>query len=180
MTAGQRAEQSRAVQSRLRGHDCWRAAATVVAYAAMTDEVDTWPLMEAALRAGKQLVLPRVEGRALALCVVTAPQPGAELARGSLGIWEPRAACPRWCPERGAGDTLWLVPGVAFDRAGRRLGRGGGYYDRALRAHGAGAGVVGLAFACQLVEAVPAGPDDWHVNAVVTPAEWVTTFESYN
>lgn len=176
LSPAQRAEESKAIHGRIRAATGWRTAETVVAYASTPDEVDTWPLLEAALQAGKRLVLPRVDGRELRWHAVRTGAQGAELVQGVFGIREPGRGCPGWTPGA-AEDVLWLLPGVGFDRSGHRLGRGGGYYDRALSALNVRRGTVGLAFRCQLLEAVPARDTDWTINAVVTADEWVTTFE---
>jgi 5-formyltetrahydrofolate cyclo-ligase len=65
--------------------------------------------------------------------------------------------------------VVWLIPGVGFDRRGRRLGRGGGYYDRTLSEASVTRGLLGLGFTCQLIEAVPADENDWRMNWIITP-----------
>jgi len=87
---------------------------------------------------------------------------GVKLRPGRMGILEPAPA--QWAEPAAVGAVL--VPGVAFDRSGGRLGRGGGYYDRLLR--GLRAVKVGVAFEAQLVGVVPAGPTDQRVDWVVT------------
>ena len=155
------------------GHALWRAAGTVVGYASLADEVDTWPLLRAALRDGKELIAPRVEGADLVWRRLSGLEPGVDVAPGPFGILEPVTGAARWDPARAVEPVLWLVPGVGFDRAGNRLGRGAGYYDRALGAAQAVRGTLGLAFVCQVVAAVPVGPGDWPVAAVVTPNGWM-------
>jgi 5-formyltetrahydrofolate cyclo-ligase len=88
-----------------------------------------------------------------------------DLVPGRYGVLEP---APEREPIALSELQLVMVPGVAFDAEGRRLGRGGGYYDRTFPVGAAGPVLVGLAFAFQLVEAVPAGPLDRRVDAVVT------------
>jgi 5-formyltetrahydrofolate cyclo-ligase len=91
--------------------------------------------------------------------------PAADLAPGYQGIPEPRAHCPPVAP--GAIDWV-LVPGVAYDGAGRRLGYGGGYYDRLLPLVPPGAARVAGAFDAQLVARVPSAPHDLTVDTIVT------------
>ena len=93
-----------------------------------------------------------------------------ELRPGAYGILEPK---PDAAPAPVVPGTLVLVPGLAFDAAGRRLGYGGGYYDRLFAAHRAEAeaGEIVLAapaFALQVVEAVPAAPHDLRVHFLIT------------
>lgn len=133
----------------------WEAARTVALYAATDGEPDMSGLADAS----KRFCFPRVEGDRLAFCEATP----ASLAPARFGIPAPPA---------GASETprdsidLYVVPGLAFDAEGRRLGRGGGYYDGALRlARGA---KVGVAWDFQIVESVPERGDDVRVDAVVT------------
>ena len=92
--------------------------------------------------------------------------PGALLRAGGFGIPEPAADAP----EVAIADlAVLIVPGVAFDTVGRRLGFGGGYYDSVIgAARAAGAVAIGLAYDFQIVDECPAGPDDVGVDAVVT------------
>ena len=81
-------------------------------------------------------------------------------------------------PERivETGDLdIWLVPGLAFDEQGRRLGQGGGFYDRALAHAREEALVIGIAFDEQIVESVPAGELDRRVDYVLTPTRLIST-----
>ena len=90
----------------------------------------------------------------------------ADLTPGPWGIREPD---PRRCPPVRPGDVdLVLVPGVAFDAGGGRLGYGGGYYDRLLGTCAEATTLVAAAFEVQMVERVPMGPGDRRVDLVVT------------
>jgi 5-formyltetrahydrofolate cyclo-ligase len=139
------------------------AARRVALYAALPDELPTAPLLECARAAGKRLLWPRiVDGR---LEFAACPR-SEELRPGALGIPVPPASLPAESP--GSGDLV-VVPGLAFDASGRRLGRGGGHYDRAFAPGRPGAPLlVGVGYAFQLLEEVPAGPQDRRVDVVVT------------
>ncbi|MGH0034289.1 MAG: 5-formyltetrahydrofolate cyclo-ligase [Myxococcota bacterium] len=137
-------------------------AGRVALFASLPDEIDTRPLFDRAREAGKACLFPRsLPGDRLAFALV---DDWDELVPGRYGVLEP--------PERdiaaplGAGD-LAVLPGVAFDRRGRRLGRGRGFYDRTF-AEVAGPVLVGFAAAFQVVDEVPAGPTDRPVDAIVT------------
>lgn len=137
-------------------------AGRVALYAALPDEVPTGPLFGLCSRAGKVILLPRVLGRLLEF--VPVDDPGA-LRTGAFGVLEP---APGWPAVPLATADLVLVPGVAFDRQGHRLGRGGGYYDRALAGSKGGPIRFGVAYTFQLLASVPHGPRDQGMDAIVT------------
>ena len=115
---------------------------------------------------GCRCILPRVRpGRLLEFATVHRWE---NLVRGRYGLLEPGTECEVFAVE--ALDLLF-VPGLAFDMRGGRLGRGGGYYDRALtalRSEASRPAVFGLAHDWQVVEDVPVGELDWRVDGVVT------------
>lgn len=137
----------------------------ILAYASFGTELSTDRFLRRVLEDGKVLLLPRVGRDGLDLHEVR--DPATDLAPGTWGIREPR---PNYCPLADPGRVDFaLIPGVAFDRRGRRLGYGGGYYDRLL-ANGLpiGTPLVSGAFEVQMVGEVPVGPHDAPVHAVVT------------
>lgn len=153
-----------AVADRLLALPQVQAARTVLAYSATTEELD---LAEAIVRLranGATIAYPRIEGPGvLSLRVV---RDEGRLAGGQLGIREPAEEAPRIEPSV---IDVALVPGVAFDPAGRRLGYGGGYYDRLIPSLPDGCTVIGVAFDEQILEAVPSDERDALVHLVVTP-----------
>lgn len=141
-----------------------RAARRVALYAPLPGEVPTAPLFALCRVLGKRTLVPRVRRNRLEFVAV----PGLdELRPGRYGVPEPSA-------ERAAEplevDDLVLLPGLAFDRHGHRLGRGAGFYDRTFPAGRTGPHLFGIGFAFQLVQTVPSGPGDRAVDAVVTEA----------
>lgn len=158
-----RASHARAIAARVAALPSFAAARTVALYAPIGAEVDPGELALAAVAAGKQVVWPRLlPGRRDLSFAAAAPD---ELEPGPRGTRQPAAQAP----EVPAGSIdLVLVPGVAFDGQGRRLGRGGGYYDATLPALAEGALRVGVAFDCQIAAAVPAEPHDAAVDLVAT------------
>lgn len=135
--------------------------AIIAGYWPMGDEMDLRPLMLALALRGHALVLPVTPPRGQ-LLTFRAWAPGAALSPGPMGTSEPFAG------EELRPDVL-LVPLLAFDRAGRRLGYGGGYYDRTLAAL-AGAKAIGIAYAGQEMAEVPAGPQDFRLPLIATEA----------
>lgn len=119
--------------------------------------------------AGTEIALPRIEGERMVFYRVT--DPARELCMGQFGAREPFADdATRVRPEDAA--TI-LVPGLAFDETGGRLGRGGGFYDRFLATSASRARTLGVGFACQLVDRVPLEAHDIQLDAVVTEDGWI-------
>lgn len=142
----------------------WRVARCVAGFVAIRGELPVMGALRSALARGVTVALPRVTRAGL----VFHRWAGEPLVRSGFGIPEPAPDLPVVPPA--ALDAL-LVPGVAFDRAGGRLGQGGGYYDRVLAGpHGH---AIGVAWAFQVVDAVPADPWDIPVDAVLTEAGWL-------
>lgn len=168
MIVGLRAQLSRRQRQQfsLRAARClvssaeWDQATTVALFLSTNDEIDTTPLLEHAWAEGKRTVVPVTHRRApLRFHRVT---PNTTLVRTAFGVQEPQGE-PDVAYDK---IDLVVVPGLAFDRLGGRLGHGGGYYDRTLpMLHGP---KLMYAFALQQVDAVPLGPDDVCVDAVVT------------
>jgi len=139
-------------------------AEVVAAYWPLAGELDPRPALQRLAARGHRLALPRMQGKALPL-MFHAWDWGQPLIQGGFGVMQPDPAAPSAVPD------VVLVPLLAFDRVGQRLGYGRGYYDRtlgALRAAGAARLAIGLAFALQEVEAVPFGPADEPLDAIVT------------
>jgi 5-formyltetrahydrofolate cyclo-ligase len=141
-------------------------AAIVALYAATAGEIATRSLFEAARRAEKRCVFPRCQAEnQLDFAQIDHWE---QLEPGRFGILEPGAQLAA-TPLDPA--DLVLVPGVAFDRQGGRIGRGGGYYDRSFPVDGPpGPFLMGLAHPVQLIDAVPVGTSDRRMDAVVTEA----------
>lgn len=163
LSAGERAAASRAVAARVIALPDFAAATTLAAYPAMGAEVDTAPIVAAALAAGKRIAWPRIAAGEVRLGFA-ACLPG-ELVPGPHGTRQPP---PEAEEVPLASLDLALVPGLAFDAAGRRLGRGGGYYDSVLGALAGRALRVGLAFDCQIAPEIPVEAHDARVDLVAT------------
>jgi 5-formyltetrahydrofolate cyclo-ligase len=128
-------------------------------------EWDTTLVLSQALAQGKKVAVPRVNEERRMLETYAVCDAVREVSPGFRGVPEPNADCP---PVPLASIDWVLVPGVAFDAEGRRIGYGGGYYDRLLPMFERRAVRVAGAFELQLVERVPAAPHDATVDAIVT------------
>ena len=145
----------------------WREARTVLLTWSLPDELAVTCLIEAALADGKHVALPGFDPRSDSYVARRMKHHGSDLAAGRYGVMEPRPECPE-VPF--AALDLMLVPGVAFDPAGNRLGRGRGFYDRML-ALTTVAVSCGIGFDEQIVSEVPVEPHDVKLHYVLTPAE---------
>ncbi len=139
------------------------AEPVVAAYAPIRDELDPLPLLARLHAAGRRCALPVVTGRDRPLGF-RAWRPEAGLVAGPFGIAEPGPEAAALIP------SVVIVPLLAFDRAGRRLGYGAGFYDRTLAALRRAGPVlaVGIGYAAQEVTAVP-------VDALDQPLDWIVT-----
>lgn len=143
-----------------------RRAATVAAYVSLANEPGTGPLLERLRELGRRVIVPvLLPDNDLDWAVHRGP---LDLVPAPRGLLEP--AGPRLGPEAVATADVVLCPGVAVDRAGYRLGRGGGSYDRALARVPAGTFVCTLLYDDELLEEVPVAAHDRPVTAVATPS----------
>jgi 5-formyltetrahydrofolate cyclo-ligase len=170
LPADVRATASAAIAQRVAALPEFAAASAVLLTLAFRSEWNTRPLVRAALAASKTVVVPRVDRQTRMLELHSIADPDLDVVPGHLAIPEPLSARPQ--VPRDAIDFV-LVPGVAFDLEGRRLGYGGGYYDRLLPLLAPRAARVAGAFDIQIVERVPAAPHDVRVDAVVTESRIV-------
>lgn len=152
-------QHSAKILAALEAHPAFRAAETVLLYHSLNDEVDTHDFIRKWSKK-KQILLPIVVGNELELRLYTGPE---DMQIGSYGIEEPMGET---YTDYESIDFI-VVPGVAFDRKGNRLGRGKGYYDRLLP-HIPSAYKAGICFPFQLVEEVPAEPHDIRMDIIIT------------
>jgi 5-formyltetrahydrofolate cyclo-ligase len=160
-----RAERSRAIAARIADLDGYRRARVVLLTLPFRSEWDATLVARHALADGKTVAVPRVDPQTRMLEPLRIRSLDADVAPGHRGIPEPRGHCGAIA----AATIEWvLVPGVAFDASGGRLGYGGGYYDRLLPLLPPSAPRVAGAFESQIVDAVPAAPHDVRVDCIVT------------
>ena len=158
-----RQQASRKMQAELTRLPCYQAAEYIMLYMAMQDEVQLDELIAMVLKDGKKAVIPLVTGAGLMEAVELSDM--ADLVPDKYGIKTVSEEKRRLiAPDK---IDLIIVPGVAFDKAGHRLGMGGGFYDRfMLRASRAVR--VALAYDCQLLVSVPAEVHDLTVDYIIT------------
>lgn len=158
-----RQQASRKMQAELTRLPCYQAAEYIMLYMAMQDEVQLDELIAMVLKDGKKAVIPLVTGAGLMEAVELSDM--ADLVPDKYGIKTVSEEKRRLiAPDK---IDLIIVPGVAFDKAGHRLGMGGGFYDRfMLRASRAVR--AALAYDCQLLVAVPAEVHDLTVDYIIT------------
>lgn len=144
-----------------------RAARSVMLYLPARGEVDTWPLLDHFWRQGCEILLPRCRDNTPGIMDAYAVASRDDLGPGCFGLTEPRADLAR--PVPAPRPEIILVPALAFDRRGYRLGFGGGYYDRFLPTLDCSPLLIGPAYAFQLMEEIPREPWDRPVEMVVTP-----------
>jgi 5-formyltetrahydrofolate cyclo-ligase len=163
-----RAAASAQARAQLAAQPLWQTAQWVLFFASLPEELDLWPLLTEALSAGKNVALPRFVAATRTYEVCPIQDPELDLQVGHFGIREPSPRCVRLSSIR---LDLILVPGVAFDLRGGRLGRGKGYYDRLLKElRGT---TCGVGFDQQVVEAIPIEPHDVRLDSVLTPTRWI-------
>jgi 5-formyltetrahydrofolate cyclo-ligase len=163
---GERATASLAIAERVIALPEARDATAAMVFWSFGSEVDSQPLIRRWEAQGKTVALPRIEGSDI---VPVAFAPGDATTETSFGAMEPAEGRVLHPSEL----DLVIVPGVAFDRSGNRVGYGAGYYDRFLRRTRVGVPAVAIAFALQVVPEVPTGRADRRVDAIVTEAEVV-------
>jgi len=164
---------SLAVAERIRTLSEWKNAWAVLLYWPIKNEIDTRPLLVELWERGAVALLPRCrpdQPGFMDLCACTCEE---DLVEGSFGIMEPAATCPT---SEESGDVfvpdMALVPAVAFDAHGYRLGFGGGYYDRLLaRPEMDDTVTIGLCHDFQRLERLPTNAWDEPVQAVCTEKE---------
>ena len=158
---------SRDIFAKVTALPAYQAAQTVMYYVAMPSEVQTRDALVAALRSGKGVVVPYCVAGELALCRLESLD---ELEPGTWNIPEPNRRL-RSLPEKQSQVTeldVIIVPGVAFDRRGGRIGHGKGYYDRLLARAEPKTRRIAVAYECQMFPEVPMSEHDIFMDTVVT------------
>jgi 5-formyltetrahydrofolate cyclo-ligase len=158
-------QSGRAMIDHILATEQFQRARTVMGYWSIGSEIDTLPFLQAALDNNKTLILPKINRLAGVLDLYQVTNLETDL---QTGIWNIREPNPTTCkPATPTQIDLILVPGVAFDRQGGRLGHGKGYYDRLL-AQCPNAYKIAAAFEAQVFDRVPMDPHDIPIDQLVT------------
>ncbi len=170
ISAEERAEASAVICAKLAARtdvllDPLETNSPVAVYLASRDEIDLAAYIGELLRNGRRVIAPRWNGETYDLAVLKGLDE-RHLRRGPMGILEPVDAEIVQPQE----VFVWIVPGLAFTRDGRRLGYGGGWYDRFLAAAPKNAVKLGVAYSFQIVEDLPVEPHDVPLTAIVDEA----------
>ncbi|MEW6323894.1 MAG: 5-formyltetrahydrofolate cyclo-ligase [Nitrospirota bacterium] len=161
-----RREWDLAIQRRILAHPVFVSARRIHCYLALPVEAATEPVVRAALAQGKEVAVPVVEAEPSCLRFAAITDYDRDLAPGYRGILEPRFERRRFI---GADQIdLFLIPGVAFDAGGYRLGRGLGYYDRCLAGLAPRQMVCALAYELQVLDRLPVEAHDVQVDLIMT------------
>lgn len=164
----EQAQHARAITTHLLNDPAINAADTILAYAAFAPELSLDPFIDAALGAGKQICIPRIDWATKSMTPVAVTNLADDLQIGRYAIRVPRSGLGS-VPHAHLGAVL--LPALAYDRAGHRLGRGAGFYDRFISAlHEAGhrPTLIGVCYHAQIVGSVPTEPHDHRVDRVIT------------
>jgi 5-formyltetrahydrofolate cyclo-ligase len=163
-----RASDSAKLCASLGQQDFFRNATSILFFAPLPEEPDLWPLLSEVLAGKKLVALPCFDSENQAYVPRRVRDIHVEIISGKFGIREPAPTCVA-TPLQDL--DLVLVPGVAFEIDGHRLGRGKGFYDRLLENFTGKK--IGIAFDEQIVDAVPAGKNDVKMDLIVTPTRLV-------
>ena len=144
------------------------SAHTILFFAPLPDELDVWPMLEMSLALGENCALPFFDAENNTYGAKLLKTLATDIVIGKFGVREPAANCAEIPLNR---FDLLLVPGMAFDLYGHRLGRGQGFYDRIL-AEASGIN-CGVAYDFQLLELIPTEAHDAKVDFIFTPSRGV-------
>jgi 5-formyltetrahydrofolate cyclo-ligase len=159
-----RAEKSRKICQYLTENDKFRSAHTVMLYLSLAHEVDTTAIILQCWRQEKTVVVPKISWQQRHMIPVEINSLETGISTGAGGLRNPTTGVPMPLED----IDLVVAPGLAFDKHGNRLGRGGAYYDRFLASPQLNAAICSLAFVEQVVEAVPVDGHDQTIDFIVT------------
>ena len=171
LDAQQRLSMETALHRRLCTLPAIKPANVFLVYCAYRSEVGTSNLIDSLLGQSKVVCVPLCDPASVSMRAVRITNPRQDLAPGYKGILEPIPLLAETQSSPAASLDVIIIPGVAFDRRGYRLGYGGGYYDRFLALEAPQALRIGIAFQMQLVERLPEEPHDVPMDMLLTEQE---------
>ena len=161
--ANSHAEKSAAIRQKLEALPEFAEAQSILMYISKSDEVATHQLTKDCIEAGKKVYVPKVQDDSLIICPIVGWE---QLKPGSFGLLEP---CETLDPANPEEVDIILVPGIAFDGRGHRIGYGRGFYDSLLKfTRGS---KVGLAFSEQIIDEIPDEEHDVALDMVITDTD---------
>jgi len=167
----QRNELNKKIQDRLYALDYFKSYEMLFTYVSFGSEADSLAVIDTALKMGKRIFVPRVEGKEMNFYEIDSLN---GLIRSKFGILEPAGSKSPYLFAPDDGKKLMLLPGLAFDRTGNRVGYGAGYYDRYLGRYPTDGWLkIGFAFSFQVTDKLPAFSNDIKVDYIVTDQELV-------
>ena len=149
-------------------NNTWNDFSVVLAFLSFGKEFETTPLIELALKQGKKVAVPRIYGKEMKFHYINSLKDKFDINRWE--IREPLTSTTFWTPEDG--KALMVTPGLAFNKNGGRLGRGGGFYDRYLSEYGDFLTTVGLCFEQQIRDDFPVNEHDYILDAVCSDIQF--------
>jgi len=144
------------------------SARTILFFAPLPDELDVWPVLELSLALGVNCALPFFDTEKKTYGAKIIQTLATDIVTGKFGVREPASTCAKIALSQ---FDLILVPGMAFDLSGNRLGRGRGFYDRLLE--NASGIKCGVGYDFQLLEKIPSEPHDAKMDFILTPMRCV-------
>lgn len=166
LTKQKRADKSAAIMDRLFGFANFLEAKIIMFFLSHSSEVDTEPMIRKALTIEKVIALPRLNPKEKEIIAYKVDDLDRDVEPGYHGIREP---APERCKEIPAQFiNLAIIPGVAFDERGGRIGHGMGCYDRFIPRLDVTTRKVALAFECQVVPQIPMEPHDRYTDIIIT------------
>ncbi|MFA6610476.1 MAG: 5-formyltetrahydrofolate cyclo-ligase [Candidatus Omnitrophota bacterium] len=154
----EKSEKSDIIKRKLFNEEIYKKANVVMFYVSLKDEVDTLPMIDEAISAGKRICVPVILKEEMKLIAGEIKDRKTDLERQHFGIYQPKKDKVSEIPLKDI--DLVVVPGIAFDKKNVRLGRGHGYYDRFLCGLNKATKVIGLAFRFQVLDDLPQDSHD--------------------
>jgi len=162
----EKSRKSDIIKNKLFNEEEFKKASAVMFYVSLKDEVNTFSMIDEAIKAGKRVCVPVILKEEKRLIAGEIRNRSEDLERQHFGIYQPKEGHVKEVPLKDI--DLVIVPGVAFDKSNMRLGRGHGYYDRFLSGIPNSTRTIGLAFDFQVVEDLPKDSHDIPVWKTIT------------